>query len=129
MNVFTPGDHGSTFGGNPLAAAVGLAALNVLIDDRLIENSQIMGDYFIKSLREIQSPLIKEIRGKGLLIGVEIDTQKISARQLCLDLLALGILSKETHETVIRFAPPLMITKTQIDEAMDKIQQVFKNIE
>jgi ornithine--oxo-acid transaminase len=121
MEVFTPGDHGSTFGGYPLAAAVGLEALNVLMDERLIQNAEKMGEYFMAKLREIRSPVIKDIRGKGLLIGVEIDTTKISAREICLKLLKAGILSKETHETVIRFAPPLVITTTQIDEAMEKI--------
>jgi ornithine--oxo-acid transaminase len=125
MDVFTPGDHGSTFGGNPLAAAVGLEALNLLTTEKLIENAQTMGDYFMNQLRQISSPMIKEIRGKGLLIGIEIDKQKISAREICLKLLEAGILSKETHETVIRLAPPLMITSSQIDEAMEKIQAVF----
>jgi len=125
MSVFTPGDHGSTFGGNPLAAAVGLEALNLLTTEKLIENSQKMGEYFIAQLRHISSSFIKDIRGKGLLIGIEIEKQKISAREVCLKLLDAGILSKETHETVIRLAPPLVITQTQIDEAMEKIQSVF----
>lgn len=126
MSVFTPGDHGSTFGGNPLAAAVGLEALNLLTAEKLIENSEKMGKYFIDQLRKMSSPFIKDIRGKGLLIGIEIESQKISARQICLKLLDAGILSKETHETVIRFAPPLIITQSQIDEAVEKIQTVFK---
>jgi ornithine--oxo-acid transaminase len=121
MDVFTPGDHGSTFGGNPLAAAVGLEALNVLIEEGLIDNAALMGEYLLSHLKSIASPLIKEIRGKGLLIGVEIDDQKISARDLCLRLLHAGILTKDTHHTVIRFAPPLTITKAQIDEAIHKI--------
>lgn len=121
MDVFTPGDHGSTFGGNPLAAAVGLEALNVLIEEGLIDNAALMGEYLLSHLKTISSPLIKEVRGKGLLIGIEIDDQKISARDLCLRLLQAGILTKDTHHTVIRFAPPLTITKAQIDEAIHKI--------
>jgi len=123
MDVFTPGDHGSTFGGYPLAAAVGYEALNILFEEHLIENAQKMGEYFMAKLCGIKSPAIKNVRGRGLLIGVEVDTQKISAREICLKLLEEGILSKETHETVIRFAPPLTITASQIDEAMEKIEK------
>lgn len=126
MGVFTPGDHGSTFGGNPLASAVALEALSILTEENLIQNAFQMGEYFMSCLRKINSPYVKEIRGKGLLIGLEIDTNKISARQLCLNLLAEGILSKETHHTVIRLAPPLIITQSQIDEALEKIQKVLK---
>jgi ornithine--oxo-acid transaminase len=125
MNVFTPGDHGSTFGGNALASAIGLEALNILEEENLIENAAQMGQYFISQLQKIHSPIIKEIRGKGLMIGVEIDTSKISARDVCLKLLKQGILSKETHHTVIRFTPPLIINQSQIDEAMEKIQKIF----
>lgn len=126
MNVFTPGDHGSTFGGSALAAAVGTEALNVLIDENLAENAEKQGEYFIAELKKIQSPLIKSIRGKGLLIGIEINTDKKSARDICLELLQLGLLSKETHHTVIRLAPPLIITKAQIDDALAIIKQVIK---
>jgi ornithine--oxo-acid transaminase len=125
MNVFTPGDHGSTFGGSPLAAAVGLEALNVLVDEKLAENAAELGEYFMSELKKINSPLVKDIRGKGLLIGIEIDVQKKSARNICLELLKLGLLSKETHHTVIRLAPPLVITKSQIDEAVNLIKQVL----
>jgi ornithine--oxo-acid transaminase len=125
MDVFTPGDHGSTFGGNPLAAAVALKALAILEEENLINNAAELGHYFMAGLRKMNSPYITEVRGKGLLIGVEINTNKISARELCLRLLKVGILSKETHHTVIRFAPPLIITKTQIDEALEKIRRVF----
>ncbi len=124
MNVFTPGDHGSTFGGNPLAASVGLAAINILVDEGLIENAEKMGAYFQEALRGIRSPLIKEVRGKGLLIGVEVD-ERVAAHDLVLKLLPLGVLSKETHGTVIRFAPPLIITKEQIDVAVGAIKKVF----
>lgn len=124
MNVFTPGDHGSTFGGNPLAAAVGLAALNILVDDGLIQNAEKLGTYFQESLRNLRSPLIKDVRGKGLLIGVEIDA-RVSAHELVRQLLGKGLLTKETHGTVIRLAPPLIITKEQIDVAVDAIKQVL----
>lgn len=127
MNVFTPGDHGSTFGGNPLAAAVASEALNVLVDENLAAHSAELGDYFLKQLQQIKSPLIKTIRGKGLLIGIEIAPGKISARDICLKLMAAGLLSKDTHDTVIRIAPPLVITKKQIDEAVEIIKNVFKN--
>ncbi|MDX2163854.1 MAG: ornithine--oxo-acid transaminase [Gammaproteobacteria bacterium] len=126
MDVFTPGDHGSTFGGSPLAAAVGYEALNVLVEEDLIEHAHKIGEYFMSELKKIKSPLIKDVRGKGLLIGIEIDTQKKAAREICLELLKLGLLSKETHHTVIRLAPPLIITKEQIDEAMGIIKSVIK---
>lgn len=125
MNVFTPGDHGSTFGGNPLAATVGLAALNVLIDEKLIERAAEMGDYFQQQLRTLTSPLIKDVRGKGLLIGLEIDASS-PAHNICLQLLSHGVLTKETHQTVIRFAPPLVITKEQIDVAINALRQVMQ---
>ena len=125
MNVFTPGDHGSTFGGNPLAAAVGLEALLILEDEDLIKKSAELGDYFLSELKKINSLLIKTIRGKGLFIGIEIDKTKASARALCLKLMELGLLSKETHETVIRLAPPLIITKTELDHAIKIIKEVL----
>src|SRR3990167_1005024 len=121
MDVFTPGDHGSTFGGNPLAAAVGAAAIDVLYEANLISAAAKMGEYFQQQLRSIQSPMIKEVRGKGLLIGLELD-KKYSAHAICLKLLEHGILTKETQHTVIRFAPPLMITKEQIDETVAALQ-------
>lgn len=126
MNVFAPGDHGSTFGGNALSAAVGLEALNVLIEEKLVDNAAQLGAYMLQELQKVKSPLIKDVRGKGLLIGVEIDPRKAPARAICLQLLEKGLLSKETHETVVRFAPPLMITKTQIDGALEKIAAVLK---
>lgn len=128
MDVFTPGDHGSTFGGNPLAAAVGNAALDLLIDDKLIENAATVGEYFQQQLRGIKSGLIKEVRGRGLLIGLEIDS-KYHAHDICIKLLKHGILTKETHKTVIRFAPPLIITKEQIDVAVSALKQVFVEME
>lgn len=126
MDVFTPGDHGSTFGGNPLAAAVGFEALKVIQDERLTERAAELGEQFMQRLKKIRSPLIKEVRGKGLLLGIEVDKQKISARKVCLQLMEQGILSKETHETVIRLAPPLVINEAQINQAARIIAQVFK---
>lgn len=125
MAVFTPGDHGSTFGGNPLAAAVGLEALNVLTDENLVTRSAEMGAYLLDQLKKINNPLISEVRGKGLLIGMVIDPRKAPARSVCMKLLEQGVLSKETHKTVVRLAPPLIITKEQIDEVIAKIKQVL----
>jgi len=125
MNHFNPGSHGSTFGGNPLAAKVASKALDLLIDDNLLENSKIMGNYLKTKLQEINIDFIKEVRGKGLWIGVEFN-KTISAKKICLSLMDEGILAKETHETVIRFAPPLTITKEEIDWAMEKINKVFR---
>jgi len=124
MAVFTPGDHGSTFGGNPLAAAVGTAAIEILLRDGLAENASEMGRYLRESLARIRSPLITEIRGRGLMLGLEIDP-RYSARKLCLRLLNEGILTRETHNTVIRLAPPLVITREQIDEAVAAIAGVM----
>ncbi len=125
MSVFTPGDHGSTFGGNPLAAAVGLEALNVLIEERLAERSAELGAYMLGRLQRLESPLIKSIRGKGLFIGLEIHPAKASAREICVRLMEKGLLSKETHTTVVRLAPPLVITRDQIDEAVSIIGEVL----
>jgi ornithine--oxo-acid transaminase len=125
MDVFTPGDHGSTFGGNPLAAAVGLTALQVLEDEHLIAKAAEMGAYLRQSLANIKSPLISEIRGKGLLVGLVINPRYYSAREICLRLLKQGVISKETHGTVIRLAPPLIITKEQIDTVVTAISHVL----
>ncbi len=125
MNVFRPGDHGSTFGGNPLGASIGLEALNILVEEKLPERSAEMGAYLIDSLRKIDSPMIKEVRGRGLFVGVEIDSALGSARAVCEALLARGMLSKETHETVVRLAPPLVIGKAEIDWAVDQIRDVL----
>ena len=107
LGVFKPGDHGSTFGGNPLACAVARVALRVLFEEKMIENAAVQGDYFQKRLKEIESPHIKEVRGKGLLIGVELVPSAGGARKFCEALKDKGILCKETHTHVIRFAPPL----------------------
>lgn len=129
MNVFTPGDHGSTFGGNPLAAAVAREALSVLIDENLTENAHDMGDYLLDLLRGIDSPYIKEVRGRGLLIGVELHDNAGGARRFCEALQAEGLLCKETHSTVIRFAPPLTITRGDIDWAFERIEKVLTTLE
>ncbi|MDQ6628724.1 MAG: aminotransferase class III-fold pyridoxal phosphate-dependent enzyme, partial [Pseudomonadota bacterium] len=117
MAVFQPGDHGSTFGGNPLAAAVGEAALDLLLRERLSERAKLRGDELLARLRGIGHPAIREVRGKGLLIGVEIDPAFASARQVCEGLLKAGVLSKDTHGTVVRFAPPLIVESEHVEIA------------
>ncbi|PCJ20911.1 MAG: ornithine--oxo-acid transaminase [Gammaproteobacteria bacterium] len=129
MSVFTPGDHGSTFGGYPLAARVGLEALRIIEDDGLTENSATLGDYFLEQLRAISHPSITDVRGKGLFIGVELDPKIISARTFCEMLMEEGILSKDTHHTVARFAPPLVINKEQLDWAIEKIKLTFERLD
>ncbi|MDW7987688.1 MAG: ornithine--oxo-acid transaminase [candidate division WOR-3 bacterium] len=124
MEVFTPGDHGSTFGGNPLACAIAYSALEVIIKENLAGNAKRQGEYFLGELKKIRSPYIKDVRGKGLLIGVELNTQ---ARPFCEALMREGILAKETHSYVIRFAPPLVITKKEIDWALLKIKKVLES--
>ncbi|NMA61216.1 MAG: ornithine--oxo-acid transaminase [Firmicutes bacterium] len=126
MSVFTPGDHGSTFGGNPLACAVGKTALEVLLEEDLASKAHENGVYFMRALQGINSPLVQEIRGKGLLIGVEIKPQYGTARPYCERLMELGLLCKETHQQTIRFAPPLVITKAEIDWALERIATVLK---
>lgn len=125
LGLFKPGDHGSTFGGNPLAAAVARTALRVLTEENMIENAAIMGEYFTNQLQDLPQTNIKEIRSKGLLIGVEIKKESGTARKYCELLKNEGILAKETHETTIRFAPPLIIDKQTIDWAIPKISKVL----
>ena len=129
MAVFAPGDHGSTFGGNPLAAAVAREALAVLTEERLSERSAELGSYFLNKLRTLDSPLVKEVRGKGLFIGMEISERHATAREVCEQLLRQGILSKETHDTVVRFAPPLTITKEELDWAFARIRNVLATLD
>ncbi|MEH7305765.1 ornithine--oxo-acid transaminase [Neobacillus drentensis] len=124
LGVFNPGSHGSTFGGNPMACAVSIAALDVIVDEKLAEKSLELGEYFINKLKEINNPMIKDIRGRGLFIGVEL-TQP--ARKYCEQLKEQGLLCKETHDTVIRFAPPLVITKDEMDWAIERINNVLGN--
>ena len=129
MAVFNPGDHGSTFGGNPLACAVGKAALQVLVDERLSERAAQLGRELMNALRAMKSPLIVDVRGMGLLIGVEIDAKLASAREVCEVLLRHGVLSKDTHHTVVRFAPPLTMTSVELAEAMINVQSAFAELE
>ena len=129
MEVFTPGDHGSTFGGNPLASAVGLEALKILVEEKLPERSKEMGDYLIEKLHGLDSPLISGIRGRGLFVGIEIDRSLASAREICEALMDRGLLSKETHETVVRLAPPLIISRDEIDWAVDQISEVLDDMD
>ncbi|HZM22930.1 MAG TPA: ornithine--oxo-acid transaminase [Anaerolineales bacterium] len=125
LGLFRPGEHGSTFGGNPLAAAVARAALRVIRDEKLSERSAQVGEYFMEQLSEIPSPHVKEVRGKGLLIGVELKESAGGARRFCEALQEKGILAKETHDNVIRFAPPLVIDKETIDWALPSIREVL----
>lgn len=125
MGLFKPGEHGSTFGGNPLACAVARAALRVIVDEKLVQNSATVGEYFLERLEEIPSRHVKEIRGKGLFIGVELKPEAGGARRFCEALKERGILCKETHENVIRFAPPLIIDRPTIDGALPAIREVL----
>lgn len=122
LDVFNPGSHGSTFGGNPLACAVSLAALNVVVDEDLAERSRMLGEYFLKGLRKLKNKAIVDIRGRGLFIGIELN---VKARPFCEQLKDRGILCKETHEYVIRLAPPLIITKEELSWAIEKINEVM----
>jgi ornithine--oxo-acid transaminase len=122
LGVFRPGDHGSTFGGNPLACAVARAALQVLLDEKLVERSAELGEYFLARLQAIKSPVVKEVRGRGLWIGVELT---VAARPYCERLMQEGMLCKETHDHVIRLAPPLVITRDEIDWAVERLKKVL----
>ena len=126
MGVFKPGDHGSTFGGNALGAAVGLASINVLLDEKLAERAAAMGAYLLQRLRAISSPAVAAVRGKGLLIGVELDPKRVSGRQFVETLLKHGVLSKDTHGTVARFAPPLIVEREQLDWGVARIQDALR---
>tara|TARA_R110002096_G_scaffold435770_1_gene662639 strand:- start:107963 stop:109168 length:1206 start_codon:yes stop_codon:yes gene_type:complete len=127
MSVFTPGIHGSTYGGNPLGAAVGLAALEVIEEEKLVERSALLGDYFVKKLRAINTNKIADIRGKGLFIGIELHKSVGLARPYCEALMKKGMLCKETHDYVIRLAPPLIIEKENIDWMVEQIEAVLKD--
>jgi ornithine--oxo-acid transaminase len=128
MRVFTPGDHGSTFGGNPLAAAVGLEALAILFDEGLVERAATLGERLLASLATIRSPLIRAVRGKGLFVGLEVDSTHVTARAIVDRLLARGVLSKDTHGTVVRFAPPLVVERDDIDWAVEQVRAVFDEL-
>lgn len=122
LGVFNPGSHGSTFGGNPLACAVSVAALEVIEEEKLDQRSLELGEYMLQELKKMDNPIIKEVRGKGLFIGVELDEP---ARKYCEELKEKGLLCKETHENVIRFAPPLIIKKEELNWALDRIREVL----
>lgn len=126
METFTPGSHGSTFGGNPLAAAVGLRALQLMEEERLPERSAELGAHLMAQLQAIKSPLIRSLRGRGLWIGIDIDPAYAKARAVCEKLKDNGVLSKETHETVVRLAPPLVITREELDWGIEKIRMVLE---
>jgi ornithine--oxo-acid transaminase len=122
MDVFRPGDHGSTFGGNPLACAIAVAALRVIVDEDLASRSAELGEYFLRLLGSLDNPRITEIRGRGLWIGLELNER---ARPYCEALMQKGVLCKETHDNVIRFAPPLVITRAELDWAFDRVREVL----
>jgi ornithine--oxo-acid transaminase len=126
LGSFTPGVHGSTFGGNPLACAVARQALRVLVEEGMVENAATIGEYFLNHLKKIESPMIRDVRGKGLMIGLELVPEAGGARYYCERLMEKGLLCKETHEHVIRFAPPLMIQRDEIDWALERIEYVLK---
>ena len=126
LGLFLPGEHGSTFGGSPMAAAIGIAALEVLEEEHLAERASELGNYFMGELRKIDAPVVKEVRGRGMLIGVELYPEAGGARRYCEMLQAEGILAKETHDNVIRFAPPLVIDKADLEWALIKIADVLK---
>jgi ornithine--oxo-acid transaminase len=125
LGVLRPGEHGSTFGGNPLACAVARMALRVLVEKGLVENSAEMGEYFLQGLKQISAPLVKEVRGKGLMIGIELRPEAGGARQYCERLMGLGVLCKDTHGHTIRVAPPLVITREEIDWALERFDSVL----
>jgi ornithine--oxo-acid transaminase len=127
MDVLRPGEHGSTFGGNPLACAIARTALRVLVEEGMIENAADLGQYFIDALRSLGNPKIKEVRGKGLMIGIEFHPEVGGARQYSEKLMAEGLLCKETHDHIIRIAPPLVITRTDIDWALERIAKVLRD--
>lgn len=127
MDVLRPGEHGSTFGGNPLACAVARTALRVLVEEHMIENAAAMGDYFLANLSNIRAPHIKEVRGRGLMLAVELMPDAGGARKYCENLMSVGLLCKETHEDTIRFAPPLVITREEIDWALERIEPVLRS--
>ncbi len=126
MDVFTPGTHGSTFGGNPLGAAVGIASLDVIVEEHLPERAEELGNWFMDRLRAIDAPAVRQVRGRGLLVGVVIRDEAGPARPFCEALMRRGILAKETHEQVVRFAPPLVVTREQLEEALPAIEETLK---
>ena len=128
MDVFTPGSHGSTFGGNPLAAAVGLEALRVIEEEGLVGRSRALGAHMLERLRAIESPAVRAVRGRGLWAAVEIDPRFASARRVCERLIEKGVLSKETHHTVVRLAPPLVIAQDDLEWALDRLEETIREL-
>jgi len=128
MQVFNPGDHGNTFGGNPLAAAVAMAALDVLFDERLIDRSAEVGAWLLAELDNLRGPIVSDVRGIGLFVGIEINPERATARDVVDRLLARGILSKDTHGTVVRIAPPLNIARDDLEWATREIRAVIADI-
>jgi ornithine--oxo-acid transaminase len=129
LGLFKPGDHGSTFAGNPLGSAVARAAMKALVEEGMVENAAVQGAYILDRLRRLESPYVKDVRGRGLLIGLEVTDEAQGARRFCEELAHEGILCKETHGTVIRFAPPLVITREQVDWILERVEEVFARIE
>jgi ornithine--oxo-acid transaminase len=129
MELFQPGSHGSTFGGNPLASAIGMEAINVLMEENLVENSESLGAYMLERIKAIDTKGIRAIRGKGLWIGVDIDPKFARAREVCERMMKKGVLTKETHETVVRFAPPLIVTSDIIDDVINCLDETLTEIE
>jgi ornithine--oxo-acid transaminase len=129
MQVFHPGDHGSTFGGNPLASAVAMASLDVLFEERLIERSASLGEWMLGELQDLRGGVVKDVRGRGLFLGIEVDERYTTARPVVDRLLARGILSKDTHDTVVRIAPPLNIPRDDLAWAIGEIRTVFRELE
>jgi ornithine--oxo-acid transaminase len=129
MDVFTPGDHGSTFGGNPLAAAIGEEVLKVIEEEKLSERSAELGDYLLKGLRAINSALVADVRGLGLFVGMEFKRNRVAAREVCRVFLRHGIASNSTHRNVVRFAPPLTIAREEIDWAVTRVASALQEIE
>jgi ornithine--oxo-acid transaminase len=125
MDVLQPGEHGSTFGGNPLACAIARTAMRVLVEEKMVENAAEMGEYFLAGLKTIRSAHIKEVRGRGLMIAMELLPDAGGARRFCHQLADKGMLCKETHENTIRFAPPLVITREEVDWALERIDAVM----
>lgn len=128
MDLFEPGSHGSTWGGNPLACAIGLEALNIMEEEKLADKSWELGNYLMEKLRDLNSEFISGVRGSGLFVALDIDPAKATAREVCERLMAKGVLSKETHSTVVRFAPPLIITKAELDWALEKVSEVLSEM-
>jgi ornithine--oxo-acid transaminase len=128
MDVFKPGDHGSTFGGNPIAAAVGLAALDTLVDEQLVEHAATVGAHLLRRLGSIDNPIIREVRGRGLFAGVELHRTMADAGEVAGRLLQAGVLTKDTHRNTIRFAPPLIISESQIDWVVDRLTEVLEEV-